>query len=109
MITGLIESLLYRSGGIDIAHNGHEALELMKEKYYKLIISDIDMPVMDGLSFYKKAAEKYPSSKNRFLFMTGDLSSERQTFFNEKQVKYLAKPIAISALRKEAAKIIVSK
>ena len=109
MITDLIKALLDHSGNIDIAHNGQEALKLMEGKYYKLIVSDIDMPIMDGLTFYREAVEKYPASNNRFLFMTGDLSPERKRFFNERQVKFLAKPMSISVLREEAAKIIITK
>jgi CheY-like chemotaxis protein len=108
IITDLIKSLLNRSGNIDVAHNGQDALNLMENKYYKLIISDIDMPIMDGLTFYHEAVVKYPASNNRFLFITGDLSSERKAFFNERQVKYLTKPMSISVLREEAAKIIIS-
>lgn len=108
MISQLIKALLNRSGNIDIADNGYDALKLMETKYYKLIISDLDMPRMDGLTFYKEAVEKYPLASKRFLFMTGDLSAQRQTFFNEEQVKYLAKPINISQLREDAAKIIIS-
>jgi CheY-like chemotaxis protein len=109
IITNLIKALLNRSGNFDIAHNGQEALMMMGEKYYKLIVSDIDMPIMDGLSFYKEAVKKYPSSKNRFLFITGNLSPERQSFFNENQAKYLSKPMDISVMRDVAAKIIISR
>jgi CheY-like chemotaxis protein len=108
IITQLIMALLNRSGNIDIAHNGCDALKLMETKYYKLIISDIDMPKMDGLSFYKEAVEKYPLASKRFLFITGDLSAQRQAFFNDEQVKYLAKPFNISQLKEEASEIIVS-
>jgi CheY-like chemotaxis protein/rubrerythrin len=108
MITKLINSLLYRSGNIDIAHNGKDALEMMGNKYYKLIISDIDMPVMDGISFYNEAVSRYPTANHKFLFMTGDLTPERQTFLKDNQLKYLAKPMNISVLRQEAAKIIIS-
>jgi CheY-like chemotaxis protein len=107
IITKLIQALLNRSGNIDIAHNGQEALPMMEKKYYKLILSDIDMPKMDGLSFYKEAVEKYPSSKNRFLFMTGDLTPDRQAFLNANQAKCLSKPMEISVLRDEAVKIII--
>ncbi len=111
MITELIKSLLNSnsSGNIDIAHNGKAALKLMEDKYYKLIISDIDMPKMDGITFYKEACQKYPKLSNKFLFMTGDLSPERQTFFNENQIKYLSKPVSIMVLREVAAEIISSK
>ncbi len=108
LITGLIKSLLNRSGNIDVAHNGQDALKMLGEKYYKLIITDIDMPIMDGLTFYNEAVGKYPASNNRFLFITGDLSPDRQTFFKENHLKYLAKPIDIKVLREVASKIIIS-
>ena len=108
MITDLIKALLYRSGNIDIAHNGSQALKMLENKFYKLIVTDIDMPIMDGVSFYKKATSTYPSSIKKFLFMTGDLSPERQMFFDKNQVKYLTKPMDIRMLREEAKRILIS-
>ena len=49
LITDLVKAILYKSGSIDVAHNGQEALMMMGEKYYKLILTDIDMPRMDGI------------------------------------------------------------
>ncbi len=108
MITDLLKALLYRSGNIDIAHNGSQALKMLDNKFYKLIVTDIDMPLMDGFSFYKKAISTYPSSIKKFLFMTGYLSAERQNFFDENKVKYLTKPMDIKVLREEAEKILFS-
>ena len=107
MITDLLKALLNRSGNIDIAHNGDQALKMLDNKFYKLIITDIDMPLMDGFSFYKKAVSTYPSSIKKFLFMTGYLSPERQQFFDENQIKYLTKPMDIRMLREEAKKILI--
>ena len=36
---------------IDEARDGQEALELYKEKYHDIIVTDIEMPVMGGLEF----------------------------------------------------------
>ncbi len=108
MITQLIQALLNRSGNIDIADNGESGLKLMKGKYYKLIITDIDMPIMDGLSFYKEAVNRYPALNKRFLFMSGAITPEREVFFKKNSLKYLAKPMKILTLRDEASKIIIS-
>ncbi|MBW1971196.1 MAG: response regulator [Deltaproteobacteria bacterium] len=98
MISTLIKSLLNREGNIDVANNGEEAINHLEKKFYKLVISDIDMPKMDGLSFYKKSVAKFPTLKKRFLFMSGDLSPERKTFFDENHLKYLSKPMKIKVL-----------
>jgi CheY-like chemotaxis protein len=108
MITALIKSLLNRDGNIDVANNGEEALNYLENKFYKLVISDIDLPKMDGLSFYKKSVEKFPTLKKRFLFMSGDLSPERKAFFDENHLKYLSKPMKIKVLREAASEIILS-
>ncbi len=108
IITQLLEALLSHSGNIDIAHNGQEALKLIEKKYYKLIISDINMPIMDGLSLFQEVVKKFPTSINRFLFMTGYLSNKDQAFFTENHVKYLTKPMEINVLREVTSKIILS-
>ena len=108
IVTSLYKALLNRDGNIDVACNGEEALGYMEKKYYKLVISDIDMPIMDGISFYKEAVANYPTLNNKFLFISGDVSSERQSFFNEVKVQCLSKPVPINVLREEAAKIILS-
>lgn len=108
MIADLIKALLNRSGKIDLAHNGQDALELIEKNYYKLIITDIDMPIMDGLTLYQETIAKFPEAINKFLFITGNLSPERQTFFEKNRLKCLAKPMHINVLREEAKKIILS-
>ncbi len=39
---------------VDTAENGKQALELTQRNTYDVIISDINMPVMDGLQFLKE-------------------------------------------------------
>ena len=107
-ITELLKGILNRDGRIDTAGSGLEAIELIDKKYYKLIITDIDMPGMDGISLYKSAAAKYPALKNRFLFMSAHFTKERLNFFAENQLKFLEKPMEIGVLREAASKIILS-
>jgi CheY-like chemotaxis protein len=108
MITTLIKSLLNREGNIDVAGNGEEALNHIEKKFYKLVISDIDLPKMDGLSLYNKAVRKFPTLSHRFLFISGDLSPERKAFLNENRLRYLSKPVKINVLREVASEIILS-
>ena len=108
MITSLIKSLLNQEGNIDIAGNGEEAMNYLENKFYKLIISDINLPKMDGLSFYKNSVAKFPTLKKRFLFISGDLTPERKAFLDKHHLKYLPKPMKINVLKEAAAEIILS-
>lgn len=54
---------------IYIAKNGEEALEIMNEFPIDCVVSDIKMPVMDGLRFMKIAREK--GYTQPIIFFTG--------------------------------------
>ena len=43
--------------GVDLAYDGKEGLKRFEDKQYDLIVSDIDMPVMDGITMAKKIRE----------------------------------------------------
>lgn len=107
MVCQLIKAVLQEEGAIDIANNGQTAMQHIKKNYYKLVISDIDMPVMNGIALYQHATELFPSIKNRFLFYTGDDSSDRAAFFKQHNAKYLLKPAPIDVLRSEAMKLLI--
>ena len=51
-INQLVASELLKLGGLtaDVADNGVLALELLKKKTYDLVLMDVNMPVMDGLT-----------------------------------------------------------
>ena len=48
---------------VDKAQNGLEAYYMILEKYYDLIICDINMPVMNGYEFGQKAVQHYSENK----------------------------------------------
>ena len=108
IVAKLVKNMLKRDGDIDIAENGKRALELITKNYYKLIISDVDMPEMDGLTLFDETTKRYPKLRNRFLFMTGDPTPMRSWFCDDNNVKCLEKPISVKQLREEAKKIILS-
>ncbi|MFQ5431849.1 MAG: ATP-binding protein [Nitrospinota bacterium] len=54
------------------AKNGEEALEVLKNHTPELIISDVRMPVMDGIEFMKKVPEQKGLVPGRILFTAFD-------------------------------------
>lgn len=51
------------------AGDGQEALEILKNNKVDLVLSDIQMPNMDGMELLEKATQLYPGLL--FLFITG--------------------------------------
>lgn len=99
MIVDLLSALFEDEGVIDRASNGKEALEKTHENYYAAIISDVDMPVMNGIEYYNKASEKYPNIRDRFLFFTGYADEERLSFFKKNNLRYLKKPVPMNEIK----------
>lgn len=54
---------------VDCAENGKKALEAMEEKPYQVVISDIMMPIMDGVELLRQIRMEYPMT--RVIMMTG--------------------------------------
>ena len=103
----LIRALLNEEGVVDSACNGEEALEKLKHTYYKLIISDIDMPTMDGVSFYQQALHLFPAIKKRFVFFSGKFTPEHVSFISEQGLRFIRKPATVKEIRKNALAILV--
>jgi hypothetical protein len=51
-IAALLETILSRDGVVHTAANGLEALATLRQHYFAVIVSDIDMPVMDGWDIF---------------------------------------------------------
>ncbi|MBE0341642.1 response regulator, partial [Paenibacillus sp. 28ISP30-2] len=73
------------------ARNGIDAYEKIVELKPDIVISDIKMPGMDGLSLVSKAHKKYPSIK--FILLSGYSEFEYARIAMHYDVKnYLLKP-----------------
>lgn len=59
---------------IDIAEDGKEALTVLNGHSYAVVVSDKNMPMMDGVMFLSKAREIAPSATR--IMMTGDADME---------------------------------
>ena len=60
---------------VDCAGSAAEAIMLIDEKPYDVIISDVRMPETDGLAFYAMLRRDQPNAADRLVFATGDMLS----------------------------------
>jgi len=106
IILNILKALVEDLAIIETAQNGQEALSRVKEQYFDVIISDLSMPVLDGIEFYRQASLNDPNIGNRFLFYTGNLANEYIRFFSENNIQYLTKPASIGQIQKSVQNIL---
>jgi len=86
---------------IDVANNGKEALDMFGTKKYDLILMDIQMPVMDGITATKKVREIETTSEDRvpIIAITANaLAGDRDHCLAAGADDYLSKPFQVEEL-----------
>ena len=82
----------------EFAHNGREAMEkLDADSEIAMVISDINMPVMDGLALLKQLGETKPDIRSVIVSAYGDMNNIR-TAMNRGAFDFVTKPIDFADL-----------
>ncbi len=92
---GIIETIKWDKFGFEIvgeAENGREALELIEENTPDVIITDISMPLMDGLQLAAAVQDEYPTVKIVILTGFDDFKFAQQAI-KYGVIDYILKPI----------------
>jgi DNA-binding response OmpR family regulator len=61
---------------VSTASDGWEALGVMGLRW-DLVVTDFNMPGLDGVGLYRAAVSRLPEMSGKFIFMTGDSASAR--------------------------------
>ena len=91
----LVSSLLSRRGSVEAVAGAGDGLDKVREHFYNGIVSDIQMPGVDGLEFYQRAVECDPQLKKHFLFYSADITPEREAYLKKNELRFLRKPFAL--------------
>jgi YesN/AraC family two-component response regulator len=86
------------------AANGNEALDYLGQKKVNLVISDINMPDMNGLIFLRELSRKFPSINVIMITAYGGVESYLEAM-NLGAYEYLHKPVRLEELRSVMKKI----
>jgi signal transduction histidine kinase len=107
----VLEKLLKRKGHtVKHAGNGVEALDLLQNGEFDLVITDISMPEMDGLEFTAKVREGTAGPRNAdipILALTAHAEKgDRDRILAGGMNGYFTKPVAFQALEREIARLL---
>lgn len=87
--------------------SGQQALDLIEQRQFDLILSDFRMPVMNGQEFYRRILEKNPVLARRIIFLTGDVvNEETQNFLRSTGNPHLGKPFQLANLERVVAEVL---
>ena len=84
---------------VDHAGDGEEALARVRQKTYDLVICDLKMPRVDGMTLYRAIAAGTPALARRVIFVTGDVAgTDAERFLEDSGCRWLAKPFRLADL-----------
>ncbi len=93
----MLEQLGYAA---DLARNGREALEALRETTYDLVLMDIQMPEMDGLEATRLIRAAMGPQAPYLVALTAEaLEGDRERFLASGFDNYLSKPLKAAALQ----------
>jgi CheY-like chemotaxis protein/HPt (histidine-containing phosphotransfer) domain-containing protein len=97
---------------IDVAVNGQEAVNMVKQQPYDVLLMDIQMPVMDGVEATKLIREtlQSPARDTKIIAMTANvLHEDVQGYFEAGMDAYVSKPFQTDELLLKMANVLEGK
>ena len=101
---GLSKLLSQEGFQVESAANGNDALEMLGQHKINLVISDINMPDMNGLVFLRELSRTFPSTHVIMITAYGGVESYLEAM-NLGAYEYLHKPVRLDELRSVMKKI----
>ena len=84
---------------VDHAGDGAEALARVRQQTYDVVICDLKMPRVDGMTLYRAIAAATPALARRVIFVTGDVAgTDAERFLEDSGCRWLAKPFRLADL-----------
>jgi two-component system, sensor histidine kinase ChiS len=102
-----VVSLMLNSMGhsVIIASNGEDALKKFIPGFFDLVLMDIQMPVMDGISATQKLRENHKQLPPIVGLSANAFEGDRQKYMDQGLDEYLTKPITENDFREMLRKI----
>jgi len=105
--TLLAEMLGLHGHAVDTVANGAMALRQLRERAYDLIVSDLQLPILDGLGLYQELELSRPELLERIVFVTGNAENPVwRRFLSDTGVPSVSKPFTIEAIHRVTQQIL---
>ncbi|PLX83983.1 MAG: response regulator [Desulfuromonas sp.] len=95
---GLSKLLSQEGYLVDSVANGFEAMDFMRQNKVNLVISDLNMPEMNGLTFLRELSRHHPSTHVIMITAYGEVESYLEAM-NLGAFEYIHKPVKLDELK----------
>jgi len=100
-----LSRLLAREGfTVDSVANGFEALNYLRQQEVNLVVTDINMPEMNGIAFLRELNKSFPNTNVIMVTAYGGVESYIEAM-NLGAFEYINKPVKIEELKSILRKI----
>ncbi len=90
---------------VDSVANGFEALNYLRQQTVNIIVTDINMPEMDGISFLRELNKNFPKTNVIMITAYGGVESYLEAM-NLGAFEYINKPVKIDELKLILKKVL---
>lgn len=100
-----ISAVFANEASISTACDGREALSLLEQHQYDVIISDVQMPHLNGLDLFTRVQTVAPEAAGKFILCTGNVTDEVVAFCSEYHIQLCAKPMMVDDIKTAVQKL----
>jgi CheY-like chemotaxis protein len=107
-VATVIADLLATDGhDVETLTSATAALDRLATRPYDVVFTDVRMPELDGVAFYRALEQRHPALCARLIFLTGDtLDPILGEFLRQSGHPSVAKPCALPQLRRALAQVL---
>ena len=107
-VARMLEALAMGDAEVLIASNGEEGLALIEKGHFDLVVSDVELPKMNGIEMYNKAVVVDPALEGRFVFFTSTENTDHQNYLRSINAIVLAKPSPVKSICRAIDEVLVA-
>jgi DNA-binding NtrC family response regulator len=93
--------------GVDLAHDGQMGLEMLDRRPYRLVVTDVKMPRLDGMALLKKIREELPELPVLIITGFGTIGGAVEAMKNG-ATDYIVKPFNIEVLERTVHEVLAA-
>jgi signal transduction histidine kinase/ligand-binding sensor domain-containing protein/DNA-binding response OmpR family regulator/HPt (histidine-containing phosphotransfer) domain-containing protein len=97
VVNGMLGMMGYKP---DLAENGLEAVNAVREKHYDIVLMDVQMPHMDGIEATKHIIAEMVDRRPRIIAMTANvMQGDKESYLASGMDGYVSKPLILDEIR----------